>query len=367
MLAESISPGQFGWMAGISIVAGGVYLWPQYLVTYAGSQGIYSLVAMTGLALVFGTLQVATALNGRQPTYVKTTAQLMPFFGPVLVFPVIVALSLTLDGLTLLLYALMLHSFFYTHTPVYILELAIVLVAGWIAMRTLSAVARSVQFWFPIILLVLAVILGLTAPFIRFPLALTPPADFHVDPWLNTMVGCWYLYSNAAVVTTLAPHVKWPTPVQASLTVALAILGQSLVLFALYAIALLTLGADAVSRLYWPLTYIFSLVSVRLFFVKGLGIFALMFWTSTVVLYLAVREFSWSWNISTLLSTSWPSKRTVVLALLLVLVAMVGMAIPSDTAARTLLFQWVSPLLLLCEGTSIPLMWICSRRKRQPG
>jgi hypothetical protein len=365
MWAEPISRGQYGWMVGTSIVAGGVYLWPEYLLTYAGTQGVYTLATMTGLAILLGVLKTQIALNADRPTYGLALQTILPVIGPAVLLPLTAGLSLLLDGFTLLLYALMLHSFFYPRTPIIVVEIAIAMVAGWIAIRTLSAVARSVQFWFPVILLLFVLIVTLTLPFARFPRALTIPSHFRVDSWLNTLAGTWYLFSNAEVVPTLATHVKWPHRAQASWTVVYAVLGQAVILLVLYLVAVVTLGPDAVSRLYWPLVYIFSLVSIRLFFVRGIGIFVLIFWTSTVVLYLTVREFSWSWNATSLIPDLPAIWRTGAVALMLTAVVAIGMMVPSVVTARILLFQWVSPALLLLESTTVPLLWLCSRRLSQ--
>ncbi|MHB1954812.1 MAG: GerAB/ArcD/ProY family transporter, partial [Sulfobacillus sp.] len=45
-------------MVTVSVVAGGVYLWPQYVVKTEGTNGVWALLTTTGVALGIMTLQV---------------------------------------------------------------------------------------------------------------------------------------------------------------------------------------------------------------------------------------------------------------------------------------------------------------------
>lgn len=359
-LAEPISQAQFGWLTGMSVVAGGVYFWPQYLVKHAGIQGVYSLATVVGIAMLLQAGEAVTAANVNAPTYLGSLARIMPLIGAGVVLPLRIGFSLVLDALVLLLYALMMEAYFYPMTPVYVFEVVIILLAGWIAIRTLAAVARSVQFWFPIVLVLFVIVTLLTAPHLRFFAALRPPPRFYVTPWVNTVIGIWYLYSSGTVASTVATHVEWTSRRNVWIISMLAVLGQGIVLFALYATTLAVLGPDALARLYWPLAYVFSLVTIPVFFFKGLGIFIVLIWTSTVVLYMAVRLFVVSWNVAELFPDSGRRTRMIVVGALMVLVLGIATLVPSAVSARHLLNEWVSPAAFAVDIILVPISWLLS-------
>lgn len=367
-IAEPISRGQYLWMVSVSVVAGGIYLWPQYLVEHAGSNGVYSLATTTAIAVAMTLLQVAIALDVPKPTFLGVLREIFPVGGLALVFPVTAGLCLATDGVILGLYGLMMKEFFYPMTPALVMDAFIVLSAVWIAGRTLSAVGRVVQFWFPIILLLFVLIVALSLKRVSFLDALTPSGHFYVAPWLNTVSCTWYTYANGAVVVTLTRHVRWKRPRDAYTTAGAAILAQATVLATFYTIGLATIGPDALSRLYWPLVYVFGLVSIHTFFLKGIGVFTVMIWTSSVVLYLTVHLFCFGWSVS----GQWPRAsawlRWGVVGASAAAVLGVVQTVPSVLTARLLLFHYIAPADLGWVLVTAPLLWLLSvgyrRRKR---
>jgi hypothetical protein len=366
-IAEPISPGQFLWVVGISVVAGGIYLWPQYVVSLMGSNGVYSLITTTAIAVGLSLAEVAVALNVQRPTFLTTLRVLMPGIGPYVIFPLTATLCLAIDAIVLVLYGLMMQSYFYPYTPRLVIDLVILLVAAWVAVRTLSAVARSVQFWFPIILLLFVFVTVLTLPHISYLTALKPSSHFYVIPWLHTVFATWFLYADGSGVITLTPHVAWKRPRDAYVTAAAAILGQGAVLLVLYMVSVTTLGPDALSHLYWPLAYIYSLVSLRSFFFQGVGAFVIIVWTSAITLYLAVHIFCFSWNLSSVVKNS---ARAYGLRLLSIsgavaLLTVATFLLPSIVVARDVLFHWVTPVSLGWSIVIQPWLWWRSRQWRR--
>ena len=352
------------WMVGISVVAAGVYVWPQYLVQQVGTNGIYTLITINGLAMGLAALEVAMALNLREPTFLIGLRKMLPFIGVGFVCPLWGIVHLVADGVILTLYGMMIRTNFYPNTPRLPMGIAILVAAIWIAGRPLSAVARSAQFWFPIILVLLFIVLAFSVRNLTFWSPVLPSGHFLVIPWVKTILGTWFLFSNAAVVATLTPHVRWRRPRDPYVAAMAAMGGQGMVLLLLYAISLVPLGPDALSRVYWPLVYVFSLISVQTFFLKGIGSFVIMVWTSTTVLYMAVHLFCFNWNIMSLGKHSIALWRGVVFGGSAAALLAITTWIPSTIAAAEFLFGVVSPLTLAWRLLFLPPLWLLSRRYR---
>ena len=351
-------------MVGISVVAAGVYVWPQFLIQQAGTNGIYTLIAITGLAMGLAALEVALALNLREPTFLSGLRKMLPFIGVGFVFPLWVVVHIAADGIILTLYGMMIRTNFYPNTPRLPMDIAILAAAIWIAGRPLASVARQVQFWFPIILILLFVVVGFGARNLDYWSPLLPSRNFLVIPWVKTIMGTWFLFSNAAVVATLTPHVRWRRPRDAYVAAMAAMGGQGMVLLMLYAIGLVTLGPDGLSRIYWPLVYVFSLISVQTFFLKGIGSFVIMVWTSTTVLYMAVHLFCFNWNVMSLSKNPPVWWRGVVFAGSAAILLAFTLWIPSTIAAAGILFAVVSPATLAWRLVFLPPLWLLSFRYR---
>lgn len=347
------------WMVGISVVAAGVYVWPQFLIKQAGTNGIYTLLTITGLAMGLAALEVSMALNLREPTFLSGMRKMLPVIGLGFVFPLWAIVHIAADGVILTLYGMMIRTNFYPNTPRLPMDIAIVAAAVWIAGRPLNAVARSVQFWFPVILILLFIVIGFSARNLDYWSPLLPSRDFLVIPWVKTILGTWFLFSNAAVVATLTPHVQWRRPRNAHVAAMAAMGGQGVILLVLYAIGLATLGPDGLSRV-----YVFSLISVQTFFLKSIGSFVIMVWTSTTVLYMAVHMFCFNWNITSMGKNPPVFLRAAVFAGSGVMLLAITLWIPSAIAAANVLFNVVSPITLAWRLLFLPILWLLSLRYR---
>lgn len=354
-------------MVTVSVVAGGVYLWPQYVVKTEGTNGVWALLTTTGVALGVMTLQVLWVKMTKKTPYALMVRDTLGVVGLWVVMPVTGLFCLIIDGILLFLFGAMLHVFFYPMTPEIVMIGTIDVAAVWIGIRTLSTVARSIQFWFPIIMVSLAMILLFSSRDIRFLSSIVPTPTLVVPQWLRASLGTWFLYANGAVVASLAPHVRWPGRARPLLWTALAIGFQGSILLILFAITLATLGAPAVAQLQWPMIYVFSLVSVRTFFFKGIGMFVLITWASALVLYLAVHLFCFSWNIQAMVDASFRARRWIVVAAGAVVFG-IAVLIPSSIKAEQLLFGLMNPVDLSWSlgvlMLSVMVAWIRRRRSK---
>jgi hypothetical protein len=153
-------------------------------------------------------------------------------------------------------------------------------------------------------------------------------------------VGTWFLYANGGVVMSLLPHVRCQHPKQLKRVAWGAIGFQGVILLILFAVVVLTVGPYAGAMLHWPIVYVFSLVTVRTFFIKGVGLLITLIWSSALVLYLTVHMFCFGWNLGTVFG---PERYRWTVALATLATAAVAIAMPSDVVARALLFNWVNP------------------------
>lgn len=340
---EPISRSQFFLLVMVSIVAGGVYLWPEYLVQKAGGDALWSLLTTLLVAIGLTLLQVLWAVMVDRSTYFEA---LQATWGPVcLWFMVPITVILTLGGVSILvaLFVNMLSTFFYPETPAVVLA-GIIMGAGFvIAIRPLATVARIVQFWFPLVLLSVLVIVVLSLGNIRFYTPLLPSSELAIPAWARASLGTWFLYANGGLVTSLVPHVRWRGKPRPALWAMLAIALQGAILLLLYGLIMTTLGPTAVSRLTWPIIYLFGLVMLRTSFIQGIGMFVMINWTIAIVLYIGVNAFWVGWNVESVTGATDSGRRWMVSVIsLLVLVA--ALQFPSDIAEKDALFRFYNPI-----------------------
>ena len=353
-------------MLSVSVVAGGVYLWPQMVVLTAGSNGVYALFTTTAVAMAVTSMQIAWTARTQHRPYTGALQDTWGKWGLWILFPIGALTIVGLDATMLSLFGDMMRTFFYPMTP-RVVTMAIIVLAGvWIAVRPLNTVARIVQFWFPLVLLSALFLMSLSLTNLRFARALIPSTTLVVPQWARASLATWFLYANGATTASLVPHVRWKKP-GGAIWVGVGAIGlQGSMLLMLYAITLGTLGPPAVARLQWPIIYVFSLVTVRTFFLKGVGIFVIITWTTAMVLYLAVHFFALGWNLESLATAS-ARHRWWITALVAGAVWFLANLVPSDVYARWILFRLFNPLDLAWTALIVPLSLgraiIRSRRK----
>lgn len=355
-------------MAAVSVVAGAIYIWPQYMVQIAGTSGLWALLTTALVSLAVMTLQLMWVnLTGQATPYALVVRNTWGSMGMWAAVSVTGILCLTIDGIMLALFGEMLHVFFYPMTPELVMIGLIDLSAMWIAIRPLSTVARNVQFWFPLVLVSFMFILMLSLRNIRFFDAMIPSSTIDVDQWFKASLSTWFLFANGAVVASLAPHIRWQGRPRPILWVSLAIGFQTAVLVVVFMVVMGTLGPAATSQLQWPMVYVFALVSVRTFFFKGVGMFVVITWATALILYLAVHLYCFSWSVQAMVNSSDIVRRWIVLGAGAV-VLVIALVIPSSVAAGKILFGLMNPVdLSWAVGVallSVLVAWIHRRRSK---
>ncbi len=359
--SEPISMGQYVWTVGASVVAGGLYIWPQPLLQQAGTQGIYTLLIMIGLATIIYGAQAAIALTPGAPTFLALLRDVAPGWGPLILWPVKVGLSLILDALLLSFGTGMMQTMFYSATPLWVLMLAYLVAIGVVAVRRMSTVTRFVQLILSFDYASFAILLVMVTPHFRFLSATVLPGHLYLAPWATGLLGNWFFYSNVDVVYNLVGHVHWRSVRRAVVSTVAVVWGQGLTMLALYLWGVWTLGPDALSHVYWPLGYVFSVVSTPAFLIKSAGLVFVIICSVKTVVYLSANTFSLTWSLVGPSAPASSAKRSIIVGGLLAMVLGIAIAIPSLATARRVLTHWVSPAVFLVDVTTLPTVYILSR------
>jgi hypothetical protein len=129
MKAEPISLGQFFLMVAVTVVAGGVYVWPSTVVADAGSDALWAILASIGVALGLVYLQTLWPPAVPGPTALARAAHVWGWMRWPL-FLITVAIYLTLDTALVALFSHVLHVAFYPYTPYVVFRMTMLLMVG---------------------------------------------------------------------------------------------------------------------------------------------------------------------------------------------------------------------------------------------
>lgn len=350
-------------------VVGSVYLWPAYVVGLTGPGAYVSLLVATAVAAGVTVLQAAWMRRMAYRPYPVAMQATWSWLAPVLTW-ITMLLMLALDAIILYLYGELLQTFFYPATPSWVTVGAIGGLAVWIAVRSLTVVARNVQFWFPLLLASFVLVLALSAGDMRFPVAATPDVGVPAGSLARASVATWFLYANPCTTAALLPHVRRTGRWRAGTVAVAAIALQGLILMAILFTALATLGPAVIPDMTWPIIYIFSIVKIPSFFVQDVGMLILITWTIAMILHLAVHSYVVAWNVGRPVGGYNPRRQYLVAGLDLAIV--VGaLSVGSVAEAKVWLFQILTPVDLAWTVAVVPatalVAWWRTRRARAPG
>jgi hypothetical protein len=339
---EPISPGQFYWTMVVGVVAAGIYLWPQYVISQVGSDSIVSTVASIGVYL--GILFVQSRLLKRTgaPTLTGVFKVAWGSLGAFVWMVLSIVMVLSVDSVLLALYGDLLKTFFYSMTPRVVMTGSIVVVGCWLAMRSLSVVVRNVQFWTPISVAGVVLLVVLAIPNAREWGALRPAWPFDWGSMAYAGMGTWFIFANGSVVVGLLNHVSWAKKPRAGLLVLLGGMTQGIVVLAFLVLVIANLGTAPAVELTWPIVYVFELITLRSFFIAGAGAFVMLAWSIMMVLITAIHLSLVSENVEFL--AGGPRRLLVWLWGAILLAGTVSIGTIVD--AKVLLFDWLNPIYL---------------------
>jgi hypothetical protein len=295
-LADPISPGQFFLVAAVSVVAGGVYIWPETVLRDAGSDAPWSVLISIGCAL--GLVYLSASWPPRAPGETEF-GRMRTVWGPWRwpLFGAMLALYVPLDSVLMALFSHMLHQIFYPLTPRWIFMASIVAMVGWLASAPLTHIARNIQWWFPLIIGSFFLLALMALTHFREGVALMPAAHLRLWPIARGTVATWYLWMQGEVIVTVGGHVRGASWRQVRRWAVAAIAFQAVVVIIIYALVVGTLGPTVSRTLEWPVIYIFSNLTVQTLFISRPSFFIIVAWVAALVLYLTIHLFVLSVNL----------------------------------------------------------------------
>jgi spore germination protein len=300
---EPIGPLQFFFFLTMSMVTGGVFIWPEAVLSTAGNNALWAITGSIMLALATtAALFVWMSLTG-PGIFVDRLHQTWGF----LAWPWILSFSLlrvVLDAALVTLFSQMLSTIFYPLTPLWVLKLIILAEAAWFGGRRLTILSRNIQFWFPVLAFSFFLLASLAFGNVQSWWALRPSSHVVLTPLTQAVIGTWFLWAQTDVLLTISHFMR---PARAGLvrklTVA-AILFHSVVIVVIYMITVGALGPEAVMTLRWPLVYVLSNLSSHTFYLSRPGLIILLTWTGGMVFFSASHLFCLGMNLSQLAARS---------------------------------------------------------------
>jgi hypothetical protein len=359
-----VTPGQLVSVLVMASLAGGVYVWPSWLIRLSGPDTMWGLGASLAVAAIAMVLRLGW---GRVVPGSDYVSRLRATYGAVLAWPLWAverAMMLLLDGTLLSLYGNLLRAAFYPRTPTAILIIMITAAGVWIGSRPAAAdVARNVLFWSLLLGASLAFLFLLAMPLGHNWLLLVPPSNIHLAGVVGGISLTGYLWAQDEVLFTfgsamaggLAKSGRWAF-------VSVAVSGVLLVL--LLSTTLAILGPEAVAHLYWPIVYMFSVLVLNISIISHIGIFVLFLWTVGMIMYGAIRSYSATVNTAHLMGWDEDRRRWLLLGHGTAVVA-VAMVLQGTLEASTFLETVLSPVTVYggIAFLVVSLAWVSVRRR----
>jgi len=336
---EPIGTRQFFWLAAFTVVAGGVFIWPEVLVLNAGADAAWGLAASPLLACGVIVLQFAWASRIPGATYAERLAGV---WGR-LALPWLLGdltLCTILDAALIVQFTDMLQTFFYPATTTLITRGILVGLVVWFAANQLTHLARNAQFWLPAIMLGVLGLFTLGAANIHEIPAILPNVPVHPGKVFAGLVMMWYMWMQSEVLVTLGAHVRERTLWQLVPTALAAIALQGLVLVLLFVLVVGTLGPVGTAALEWPLIYVVMNIGPTKFFVARAGILVMPTWVAALLFYLAIRTFWSATNVQAVFSMPGRQRWLVALGFGILLFGLGCLWPTAEDATRFVINRW---------------------------
>lgn len=360
---EPISRSQFFFITSVSIVAGGVYIWPQAVIADSGQDAPWAIILSIGMAL--GIVWLQTAWPSGIPGATSLT-RMTALWGWVRwpIFATTTIVYFALDAAVITLFSQMLHMEFYPLTPRWVFELSALAIVGWLGGKSLVQVTRNAQWWFPLIIgsfLVLAIM-----SLVNFHQgdAVLPSAIIAIGPIFKALVSTWYLWIQGDIIVTLGAHVKETSWRQVRAWALFAIGFQGMVIVIIYVLVVGTLGPSMAQTLEWPMVYIFSNLTIQTAFISKPGLLIIIAWVIALIMYETVHLFTLSLNIQDGFSLSDRGRVISVWAMVSTL-ALIASQLTTPLVATHLVLHWVDPTALALTVTTSILAPMLARRARR--
>lgn len=357
---EPVGRGQFLWFVAISVVAGGVYIWPETLMRDAGPEAPWCILAsiLAAMALISLDLWWASRTGGR-----VFFDRLLHLWGPGAWLWIVGngVLLILLDATVISLFSDMIQSFYYPRTPLWLIRGSLLILAGWFGGLRLAQVTRATQFWLPILLagfclLALASMGHLERAYVLVPRV--SPIDG--SELLSGIITMWYLWMESSVVLTLAPSTRPSTlrAVWSATMVALAV--QGLAVITIYIVVVGTLGPWVTALLAWPLLYVLNNLPPIAFIIARGSALIVPTWALAALFYVTTHIVSMSLNLEVALGGSRRTYRALAAGAALAIFSFTWLWSSPHAVTRFVVglwdpvaMAWSVGITLLATGTSL--------------
>jgi len=362
---EPISRSQFFFITAVSVIAGGIYIWPQAVLADAGLDAPWVILLSISSALAIVWLQTAWPAGLPGATALSRMRWIWGWLRWPLYFGVI-SLYLVLDGSLTSLFSQMLKTEFYPMTPLWAFSLTTLGLAGWLGAKSLAEFARNVQWWYPFLISALLLLAFMALGNLHQTDALRPSTIIALSPIIKGLISTMFLWVQGDLVVTMGIRVRDTSWNQIRRWAFGAIGLQGVVLILTYIVVVGSLGPTVPQMLEWPAIYVFSNLTVPTLFISKPGLVIIITWVIALILNIGSHLACLSLNIQDGLSLS-NRGRIVTVWVLVLSVALITLQIPTPLVARHIVLYWVNPGVILVTGSFSLMSPLVARwwRRRQ--
>lgn len=338
-----ISAAQFATMITAGYTGLGIFYFPRELVRMAGRSGIYGLW-VDGLA-AFVLMRLMFRMNDVVPneTLSGYAAELLskPFGYLLGFFTIVYHLALAVSATVL--FSMVLGNIFLPTTPIWAIDSALTLTAGYMAWSGALPLARTLQASYIPLLLLTILSIGLAAMSIHHPMLLWPSTHVKIVPILQGAYRQFIIFIGFELSVTLYPFIKDGQQKKAQRFSYMALAGMLVALTFQYEVIIGVFGPTLTSQLRWPLVSTYRIIAVSGFFISKLGSLLIALWTIVVVAFVSVRLWCLSHDLSVFVKAFLPIRYKLGLISMTVLTIGLSMLFVNAKIADLFNQYWLIP------------------------
>ncbi len=292
---DTITPAQAAMIAGIGIVAGGIYLWPQPTIQAGGQTAGWAVLAAGPMMMAALALWNALLRPWRGSDLGTVLSAALGLLGRLLTWWYAVLLILYMAAVGSL-FGTLSSEVLAPRTPAPIFIVFAAGVGAWAATLRLPTLGRLAQLWATIAGVLTIAIGAVGVRNLHWPSATLPVIPLHLAPVVNAMLREVYLWVPYPLLLTLVRRTNSPFR-HVPRAVWISVWAQWALLIWLYALTVGTLGTWPVRELRWPTVFVYELIEVSSFLITQVGVLVVVVWTVVFITFWAANM----WHIGVLL------------------------------------------------------------------
>jgi spore germination protein len=345
--SRPISPLYFAGMLVAAYTGAGIFQFPRGLVSTGGSDAGWAYL-----------LECAAALFGMwlwfQVNHLEPSKPLTGFVGrlvtPLVGWPLLtytVVLHLLLAVFVVVNFALVMNTFFLPNTPIWALEISIVLVATYMAWIDTRVLGRTIQvLYLPTALL--SVMMGLLLlPKLRQAWSIVPSDHLHLATIGLAAYHGFYIFWGYEITLTLYPFVESDQRRRAERYAYAAMIATFLFFAFGYALVMGAEGPYVAAHAQWPGVSAMRLINVNSFLVNKLGLFLVTLWSLFAFMFVATRLWCTAHDVRAAFGLGGITSYRWLLGVGALAAVLVAQLFPNVEALTQFFFPWVNPAMVL--------------------